>query len=149
MIMSIQWDESLELGFDEIDNQHRSIIEHFEKLSAAGQQGCSNEVIEEMILFIFDYAQVHFDTEDKIMVEYRYPKIELQRHEHNEFTRDATEFKNQIEQEGATRELAIKVTSKLLRWIIQHIRKHDKELVAYVKECIALRQKYEEIGITT
>lgn len=141
--MSLKWDESLVLGFDEIDNQHKSIFEHFEKLSNAAQQGESKEVIEELAVFLFDYAHMHFTTEDKIMVEYRYPKIEVQRHEHGEFTRDANELKEKITQDGATREVAIDTTGKLLRWIIQHIRKHDLEMVTYVKECISLRQKYE------
>lgn len=141
--MSLQWDESLELDFDEIDNQHKSIFEHFEKLSEAAQQGKSKEVIEELAVFLFDYAHLHFIAEDKIMVEYKYPKIEVQRHEHGEFARDANELKRKIEQDGATREVAIVATGKLLRWLVQHIKKHDREMVAYVKECIALRQKYE------
>ncbi len=141
--MALQWDESLELGFEEIDSQHKGIVEHFGKLSEAAQQGKSKEIVEELAVFLFDYAHMHFTTEDKIMVEYRYPKIEVQRHEHGEFTRDANELKNKIEQEGASKEVAIAATGKLLRWIINHIKKHDKEMVAYVKECIALRQKYE------
>jgi hemerythrin len=141
--MSLKWDESLVLGFEEIDKQHKSIFARFEKLSEAAQQGKSKETIEELAAFLFDYAHVHFTTEDKLMVEYGYPKIEIQRHEHGEFTRDANELKKRIEQEGATREAAIETTGKLLRWIVQHIKTHDKEMVAYVKECIALRQKYE------
>lgn len=141
--MAIQWDDSLVLGLDEIDTQHKSIFEHFERLSEAAQQGKSKEVIEELSAFLFDYAHVHFTTEDKIMVEYRYPKLEVQRQEHGEFTRNANEIKKRLELEGATREVAIDVTGKLFKWIIQHIKKHDKEMVEYVRECIALRQKYE------
>lgn len=141
--MAIQWDESLVLGLDEIDAQHKSIFEHFEKLSEAAQQGKSKEVIEELSAFLFDYAHVHFTTEDKIMVEYKYPKLEVQRHEHGEFTRNANELKKRLELDGATREIAIDATGKLFKWIIQHIKKHDKEMVEYVKECIELRQKYE------
>jgi hemerythrin len=141
--MSLQWDESLVLGLEEIDRQHKSIFDHFEKLSEAAQQGKSKEIIEELAVFLFEYAHMHFATEDKIMVEYKYPKIDEQRHEHGEFTRDTNELKKRIEQDGATREVAIEATGKLLRWIIQHIKKQDFEMVSYVKECIALRQKYE------
>ena len=141
--MALQWDESLLLGFEEIDNQHKAIFEHFVKLSEAAQEGKSKEIIADLAVSLFDYAHVHFPAEDKIMVEYRYPKIEAQRHEHEEFTRDAHELKKRMEQEGASQEAAIKATGMLLRWILNHIKKHDKEMVEYVKECIALRQKYE------
>jgi len=141
--MSLQWDESLVLGIDEIDNQHRSIFEHFEKLSEAAQQGTQKELIGKLTAFLFEYAQVHFATEDRIMLEYKYPKIEVQRLEHGEFTRDAKEFMKRVEADGETREIAIEVTGKLFRWIYNHIRNHDREMVAYVKECMALREKYE------
>jgi hemerythrin len=142
--MALQWDESLVLGFDEIDDQHRSIFAHFEKLSEAIQEGSSKEIIEQLAKFLFEYAHVHFANEDRIMVEYKYPRIETQRKEHGEFTRDANDLQRRLEQEGATRELAIETTGKLLRWIIQHIKKHDREMVEYVKEYIALQQKYAE-----
>jgi len=141
--MSLQWDETLVLGHDEIDQQHRSIFENFQKLSEAVQQGQSADVIEQLSSFLYDYTHLHFATEDKIMLEYRYPKIEVQRHEHGEFTRESHDLKKKIELQGGTRELAIETTGKLLRWIIQHIKKHDREMVEYIKECIALRQKYE------
>ncbi len=140
--MALQWDETLVLGIEEIDNQHKAIVEHFGKLSEAAQQGKSKEIVEELAVFLFDYAHMHFTTEDKIMVEYRYPKIDIQRHEHSEFTRDANELKRKIELEGASKQVALEATGKLLRWIINHIRKHDKEMAEYVKECIVLRQKY-------
>jgi hemerythrin len=140
--MSLEWDESLVLGLDEIDKQHRSIFEQFKKVSEAAQQGKSAAIIEELAAFLFEYAHLHFSTEDGIMVEYGYPKIEVQREEHATFSRDANEIRQRIGRQGASKEIAIEATAKLMRWIIQHIRKHDKEMVAYVKECIALRQRY-------
>jgi hemerythrin len=133
--MTLQWDESFVLGFKEIDHQHRSIFEQFQKLSDAVQQGESDATIEQLSSFLFAYTHMHFTAEDKIMVEYSYPKIETQRHEHGEFTRDANLLIQRIEHEGATREVALEITGKLLGWIIQHIKNHDRELVAYIKDC--------------
>jgi len=144
--MSLQWDESLELGFEEIDTQHRSIFEHFAGLSEAVQQGKPDEVIEQLARFLFEYTHVHFTTEDRIMVEYGYPQIDTQRREHGEFSRDAHELKKKIELDGATREVALETTGKLFRWILQHIKKHDREMVAYIKECSAFKQKQENSG---
>ena len=66
--MSLQWDESLVLGIEEIDNQHRAIFEQFEKLAEAVQQRKSNEFIEQLANLLLEYAHVHFNTEEKIMV---------------------------------------------------------------------------------
>jgi hemerythrin len=141
--MTLQWDESLVLGFEEIDNQHRSIFEQFQKLSDAIQYRESDTIIEQISSFLLAYTHMHFTAEDKIMVEYGYPNIETQRHEHGEFKQDANLLIKRIEQEGVTRSVALEITGKLFRWIIQHIKKHDKEMVSYIKEYIALKQKQE------
>jgi len=77
--------QSLELGFSEIDDQHRSVFEHFEKLSQAARQANVKEILEELSFFLCDFAKDHFAAEEKIMAEYGYPAIELQKHQHAEF----------------------------------------------------------------
>lgn len=136
--MSLLWDESLVLGIEEIDNQHRAIFEQFELLTEAVHQRKSNECIEQLVGFLLEHAHVHFSNEEKIMAEFRYPKIDVQRREHKEFERDASELKKRLEKEGASREIAIRATGTILRWIIQHIKTHDKEMVEYVKGCVVV-----------
>lgn len=138
--MPLQWDESLVLDLAEIDNQHRSIFEHFQKMSEAVQKGAPTEVIEQLSVFLCEYADLHFTAEEKIMAEYNYPEIDYQRREHEEFTRDANSLKETIKQAGVSQEMAIETTGKLFRWIIKHIKTDDKKMVAYVKERMALRQ---------
>ena len=139
--MSLQWDESLVLGLNEIDNQHRSIFEHFQNMSEAVQKGEPTKTIEQLSVFLCEYANIHFTAEEKIMVEHNYPELESQRREHEEFTQDAKKLKETIKQDGVSQEIAIETTGKLFRWIIRHIKTHDKKMAEYVKECIALKQK--------
>ena len=135
--MSLRWDETMVLGIEEIDDQHKTIIEKFTWLSEAFQTGNGVEQIEEMITFLDEYVQLHFPTEDKYMLKYAYPKIEEQRKEHGEFTREVRDLKNRIQQDGASRELAFAASGKLIRWIIQHISNHDREMVEYIATRIA------------
>jgi hemerythrin len=135
--MALQWDDSLILGIEEIDNQHKSIFKHFSRLSEAVQSGVSKELIEEIVFFIYEYAQVHFSAEERYMVEYGYPRIDEQCREHEEFSRDAVEFKNRLQQEGSINEIAIAVSGKMVRWIIQHIRNQDRDMVEFIKSRMA------------
>lgn len=132
--MALQWDETLLLGHEEIDGQHRSIFIQLENLSNAVQDGSPESILEELAGFLFEYTRVHFATEDRIMVEYDYPRLEEQRQEHDEFSRVATDLKTRIEREGISREMAIEMSGKLFRWVVQHIRNHDRDMVNYVKE---------------
>jgi len=135
--MGIVWDESFVLGIDEIDQQHRSIVEHFTSFSEAVQSGSAKDTLAEMAAFLVEYAQLHFATEERYMLQYEYPRIGEQRSEHESFTRDAHELQKRIEEEGASRELAIALTGKMVRWVIQHVRNHDREMVNFVKERMA------------
>jgi hemerythrin-like metal-binding protein len=135
--MGLVWDETFVLGIDEIDLQHRSIVEHFTKFSEAVQDGSAKEVLADLADFLVEYAQMHFATEETYMQKYNYPRIDEQRHEHEEFTLDALELRKRIEEEGASRELSIALTGRMVRWVIQHIRKHDRDMVNFVKERMA------------
>lgn len=135
--MGLAWDDSFVLGIDEIDQQHRSIVEHFTKFSEAVQDGSAKDVLAEMATFLVEYAQLHFATEERYMLRYEYPRIEEQRSEHGDFTRDAAELVKKIQEEGASRELSLALTGKLVRWVIQHVRNHDRDMVNFVRERMA------------
>ena len=139
--MSLKWDETLVLGLEEIDSQHRSIFDHFQTISEAVHNGAPTEVLEKLSVFLCEYAAIHFTAEEKIMAEYGYPEIEPQRHDHKEFTQDANRLKEALKKDGVTQEMAIETTGKLFRWIIRHIKTDDKKMVNYVKERMALGQK--------
>jgi hemerythrin len=71
------------------------------------------------------------------MQQYGYPRIEEQRKEHADFTHDAEDLVKKIHEEGASRELALALTGKMVRWVIQHVRNHDRDMVTFVKEQMA------------
>jgi len=54
--MALQWDETLELGLAEIDDHHRSIFGHFQKLSEAVQRGEPAKDLAQLSSFLCDYA---------------------------------------------------------------------------------------------
>jgi len=135
--MGIEWSEKFTLGIDEIDQQHRTIVEQFAKLSNAVQEGDAVEPLAEMVTFLGEYAKSHFATEEGYMQRYAYPGLAEQQAEHAKFTRDAEELLQQLETAGASRELALTLTGKLVRWIIQHIGNHDRVMVDFVKERMA------------
>ncbi len=131
--MALTWDDTFVLGIEEIDKQHQSIVDHFSKFSEAVQDGSAKEVLEEMAHFLVEYAALHFATEERYMQQYSYPRIEEQHSEHSDFTRDAKELLTRIQEEGASREMAIALTGKMVRWVIQHVRNHDRDMVNFVK----------------
>jgi hemerythrin len=130
--MALQWDDTLQIGIEDLDLQHKSIVEQFVKLSEAAEKGEAKELLGELALFMVQYATDHFDNEESQMAKYNYPKLEEQRNEHAQFKRESIELAKKLEEEGTSREMAIVLTGRLARWIIQHIRNRDREAGEFI-----------------
>lgn len=127
------WNDSMSIGIETIDKQHKMIVDNFRNLSDAAHNGTSEEYAKEMVHFLVYYAAVHFETEEKLMQQYNYPKLEMQQTEHEAFRKDIQEYRIKLENEGVSREFAIALTGKIIRWVIQHIKNHDREMGEYVR----------------
>jgi len=136
MIAELRWTESLAVGVDRIDEQHRELIERINNLRAAMSQGRSKEEIRETIGFLEAYVVVHFAAEEQAMLASAYPYEALHKAEHTAFIRDFAVIKEKLERlerEGMiTSFAAIETQRKLSDWLVNHIGKSDKVLGAYL-----------------
>jgi len=130
--MALTWDDSLELGVQEIDDQHREIFKHFDKLSGACQSGQGEVVLGEVLTFLDDYVAHHFSTEEALMERLRYPKLPEQREQHAIFRQVIEDMRSRSREGEHGHELALAIDRQLVRWLIQHIRSFDKELAEYI-----------------
>lgn len=132
--MSMEWNESFVLGIEEIDEQHKMIVEHFKMLSDAVRDAREQEVLADMAKFMVEYAQFHFKTEERYMKQFAYPDMAEQISEHEQFSRDAIDLQSKISGGGNTHVLAVELTGKMFRWVFQHIRDHDRKMAQYIKD---------------
>jgi hemerythrin len=131
--MGIQWDASFETGIDDIDRQHCSIVEHLTALSEHLQNGFDQDQLKKMAGFLQNYIKEHFATEEAYMQRYNYPKLQEQQTEHQQFAAEVENFAKKMENSGGSRELAVAMLGKMVRWVINHLRNHDGEMGVYVK----------------
>jgi len=83
--LPIQWSDDWNLGIEEIDKQHRSLIEHFNDMKRRQQSGADS--FNGDLLFMQNYIKTHFQTEERYMKEIGFPELESHVNEHN-FLRD-------------------------------------------------------------
>ncbi|MGC3218355.1 bacteriohemerythrin, partial [Pseudomonas aeruginosa] len=60
------WQDDLKTGIQDIDNQHKRIVEMINHLHVA-QQGKEHAAIAEVIEELVDYTQSHFAFEETLM----------------------------------------------------------------------------------
>ena len=130
----IAWDDSLSVGVDLIDEQHKLLIEKLKDLSDDFKLGHEQNKILKTLGFMIDYTDFHFTAEEKVMAENDYPGLEEQQQQHAEFKTTLDNILLELREDGPTDELAKSINVFLLNWLITHIKGTDQRLGTYLNE---------------
>lgn len=130
----MQWDDGLSVQVPLIDEQHKSWIEHYNRVVDAVKAHTETDHIIDTLRFLVDYTQFHFETEMKHMTENQYPKMEEHKAIHAELAKTLDNLVLDFREEGATPALAEYVNTFLRNWLTQHIQNVDSQFGAFLKE---------------
>lgn len=135
------WDQSLETGYPEIDDQHRGLFNLADKLAVAiatctlNDDGMCEEdenVVADAVYGLTDYCVEHFADEEALMKAAGYPSLPVHCSLHEQLTAETlTITARYFNDEGVVPEtLAPFITS----WLSDHIRRHDMQFVKFLRE---------------
>jgi hemerythrin len=130
----IEWDESLSIGVDLIDEQHKMLIQKLRDLSDAFETGREMNKIMLTLEFMVDYTDFHFSAEEETMAKYDYPGLELQKDQHQQFVVTLNHIVEDFKEEGPTKALATSINVFLHNWLINHIKGIDIKLGQFLTE---------------
>ncbi len=130
----IEWDNSLSIGVELIDEQHKMLIERLSDLSKAIETSQGEGSIAKLLDFMIDYTDFHFSAEEKHMAEQNYPGLEHQKQQHAEFKDYLKKFVEEFEEEGPTKALSTSINVFLLNWLIKHIKGVDLKFGEFLNE---------------
>ena len=135
--MSIKWTEDLSTGVDEIDDQHRELIERINKLFDACRAGTEKAEVLSALEFLADYVVTHFRTEERKMSRHYYPDYDAHKAQHDEFKAVVRDLKARIDREGVALATVTNLNHLLVDWLVKHIRRSDKAMGQFLKSKIA------------
>jgi hemerythrin len=125
----IEWSDQLSVKVKEIDAQHKQFIEILNKL----HDGIFDiEIQKEVINELVEYATVHFETEEKYMIQFKFSGYEEHKKEHEELTRETINIKNTFKRNKCLLSLAI--LDFLKDWLEKHLLYMDKKYVQCFNE---------------
>ncbi|AQQ70612.1 McHr [Limihaloglobus sulfuriphilus] len=130
----IEWDNSLSTGVEFIDEQHKMLLEKINDISKAVEADRGPEKIGDMLDFLLEYSDFHFNAEESHMREMAYPDLEAHRQQHKEFVETIKELIRDFLEDGPTRELAEAVNTMLVNWLRKHIKTVDAKLAVFLNE---------------
>lgn len=136
----MEWNESLAVGFERIDNEHKELFVKIQELVAAINSKTCKYKIDDVIRFLEDYAKDHFAMEEKYMKELDYPEYSEHRKEHEQFVVTFSGLKGDlkaIKDSGSysgSYELSVATDQMLVDWLLDHIAKVDRKLADFLNK---------------
>ena len=131
--MAYQWDPDLETGHEKIDNQHKQLISALNSIIEASQQGKGKDELFKTLDFLSGYTIMHFQTEEKLQMQYDYPDYVVHKRYHDEFKITVEGLSKRLVDEGPSELLIGEVTTIIGKWLLNHIKGDDFRMAAYVK----------------
>lgn len=132
--MAYQFTQDLETGNTLIDGEHRQLIQAINDLLDACAQGRGRAEIGKTAQFLQEYTARHFADEERLQVNCSYPDYPNHKRYHEEFKKVVASLVQALLAEGPTVVLVSKVNSALAGWLLNHIKREDKKLAAYIRE---------------
>ncbi|MFT3848176.1 MAG: bacteriohemerythrin [Propionivibrio sp.] len=133
----MSWKAQYNLGLDEIDAQHRSLLELINKAWRAIVRRSDQSVVLALIEELEKYTLAHFAAEETFMRATEYPAFDEHKREHNAFiARVADEKRRAL----ATGTLSLDLMHFLRDWLIDHIVVSDRAYADFTQENKARRK---------
>lgn len=139
--MSIAWTPALSVGIEEIDNQHRELLQQVSVFFRQLGRGRGPEEIPALFAFLESYVQTHFSLEEKYMTKFYadgrgYEEEKAHKAEHRAFVRDFRAFKEEILANGPSPLLAAEFQKWIVNWLVGHIGKTDRGLGQFLRSAL-------------
>lgn len=134
--MTMQWRDVYALGIVEVDEQHRQLLSIFSSIEQAITVGGARQDILGRLAGLRDFARVHFQTEERLMVLNEFPGLGEHAVQHREFFRQLNAIENQSLESLARQELL----GFLFDWFRDHILVSDRRYAVYLLGQPAIRR---------
>lgn len=127
----IEWFDQLATGLEEVDAQHRQLLNLLNELYESLKKGSTKVVLNEILNELVNYSLYHFTTEEELMATYNYPFYDEHKKVHENFK---TVIKDFIDKELTQKGVTIDLLLFLKDWLVKHILIMDKKMGKYLNK---------------
>lgn len=118
----IEWSDEFSVGVDELDQQHKLLVNLINKLIDNHGVPIDPETVPRVLGGLLNYVQQHFSLEEELMAKHDFPGLEDHRKHHQGFTEALINIGNNSEDLSAEELLVY-----LDEWLRSHIIHDDQD----------------------
>lgn len=128
----MEWSESLEIGVEEVDEQHKELVHRVNEFYAAIKENKTKEQALRILKYLSSYVVVHFADEERLQVRFNYPGYLEHKKIHTDFIKTVKELTQEVEKDGVGTMTFASIAATLSNWLVNHISMQDKKIGAYL-----------------
>ncbi|MEN8166535.1 MAG: bacteriohemerythrin [Pseudomonadota bacterium] len=122
----VEWsNDALSVGIEEIDEQHKVLVELVNRMHDAIHQRHGSDVVKGILAELTDYTRIHFAVEESLMRILNYPGYEEHKAIHEELLTHVIELREKVES-GKTA-IGFELMHFLKNWLTKHIMEEDMQ----------------------
>jgi hemerythrin len=126
----MSWKEEYSVGIDDIDKQHKRLIEMINELHDAMGAGHAQDILTNIFSLLIDYTKTHFVFEEKLLAAKGYPELSKHKTLHADLVSRVLVYKQKLE--SGQLGLSIEMMRFLQKWLNDHILVEDKKYSRYI-----------------
>ncbi len=123
----MKWKDAYSVQIEEIDNDHKKLIELINELHTAMRLRKTDSVLENILSELSNYASYHFKKEEDYFDAFNYEETEEHTRTHQLFIKKITKIKTDFAAGKYT--VTMDLMKFLNRWLVEHIMGTDKKYI--------------------
>ncbi len=130
--MGIKCRDSLSIGVEAIDSQNKELLVRFDRLLNECEEGQGAEELKKLLAFMEEYVHTHFRDKEALQRLHRFPGYMEHCAQHAYYIAQIKKLRNDTSKDGFSVHHIIAANNLLLKWLLYHIFKVDKELGEHI-----------------
>lgn len=123
------WSDKLSVGIEEIDAQHRMLVDLLNELHRAIQERHGSDVALEILGRLVEYTRIHFAVEESLMRVLGYGDYEEHKNHHNQLINQVNDLYDRVR---GGQHVTFELLHFLRVWLTKHIMEEDREYVPFM-----------------
>ena len=126
---TVSWSDELSIGVVQADAEHRNLVAIICELEDAIDNDKDPRFMGEILTKLVEYAGIHFESEERLMVNVEYPNLTAHQAQHEQLVQKLAKFQREFVESG--KQVTPKQFAFLVDWLTNHILVDDKTFGAH------------------
>ncbi|MGE0087100.1 MAG: bacteriohemerythrin [Desulfococcaceae bacterium] len=127
-----RWNDKYSIGIEEIDAQHRQLVQMVNELYEAMYAGQGREALGKVLSSLILYTQTHFQTEERFMKLHDYPGYDGHKQIHEKMAAKVLDLQNAFHRGEVSN--PVQISNFLKAWLVKHILKTDRKYADFYQQ---------------